>query len=72
MKDGVGNQWMTIPSYSENIGGPFIFDCNQDEKLPIPNNKPLFYIDVLEAWVEVQELLAKACSDPSQGFYLVE
>lgn len=67
MKDGVGNQWMTIPSYSENIGGPFIFDCNQDEKLPNPNNKPLVYIDILEALqlAEVQDLLAKACSDPS-------
>lgn len=56
MKEGAEKQWMTIPSfYLENIGGLFIFECNYDLKLLKFNSMPVFYIDVLKAWAEVQE-----------------
>ena len=46
MQEGVGNQWMTIPSfYLGRVGGPFLFDCNDDINLLNLNTVPAFYID---------------------------
>ena len=46
MQEGVGNQWMTIPSfYLGKVGGPFLFDCNYDINLLSLNSVPAFYID---------------------------
>jgi len=57
MKEGVGKQWVEIPScYLENVGGPFIFDCDYDPSLLNLSNMPAFYIDILKAWSEVQRL----------------
>ena len=57
MKEGIGKQWMEIPSfYLENVGGPFIFDCDFDLRLLNLSNMPAFYIDILKAWTEVQGL----------------
>ena len=48
---------MEIPSvYLENLGGPFIFDCDYDLRLLNLSNMPAFYIDILKAWAEVQGL----------------
>ena len=45
---------MEIPSfYLENLGGPFIFDCDYEKLLNL-SNMPAFYIDILKAWAEVQ------------------
>ena len=39
MKNGVGDQWMSIPLfYLKNVGGPFIFDCDYDVKFLGLNN----------------------------------
>ena len=57
MKEGIGKQWMEIPSfYLGNVGGPFIFDCDYDLCLLNLSNMPAFYIDILKAWTEVQRL----------------
>jgi len=57
MKEGIRKQWMEIASfYLENVGGPFIFDCDYDLHLLNLSNMPAFYIDVLKAWTEVQGL----------------
>ena len=57
MKEGIGKQWMEIPSfYLENVGGPFIFDCDYDLRLLNLSDMPAFYIDILKAWTEVQGL----------------
>ena len=57
MKEGVGKQWMEIPPlYLENVGGPFIFDCDYDPSFLNLSNMPAFYIDILKAWTEVQRL----------------
>ena len=57
MKEGIGKQWMEIPSfYLENLGGPFIFDSDYDLCLLNLSNMPAFYIDILKAWAEVQGL----------------
>ena len=49
MQEGVGNQWMTIPSfYVGKVGGPFLFDCNYDIDLLNLNTVPAFHIDVLK------------------------
>ena len=57
MKEGIGKQWMEIPSfYLENLGGPSIFDCDYDLRLLNLSNMPVFYIDILKAWTEVQGL----------------
>ena len=57
MKEGIRKQWMEIPSfYLENVGGPFIFDCDYDLHLLNLSNMPAFYIDILKAWTEVQGL----------------
>ena len=54
MKEGIGKQWMEIPSfYLESVGSPFIFDCDYDLGLDL-SNMPAFYIDILKAWTEVQ------------------
>ena len=56
MKNGVEDQWMSIPLfYLKNVGGPFIFDCDYDVKFLDLNNIPAFYTDVLNAWAEVRE-----------------
>ena len=56
MKNGVEDQWMSIPLfYLKNVGGPFIFDCDYDVKFLGLNNIPAFYTDVLNAWAEVRE-----------------
>ena len=45
MREGIGKQWMEIPSfYLENLGGPFIFDCDYDLRLLNVSNMPAFYI----------------------------
>ena len=55
MQEGVGNQWMTIPSfYLGKVGGPFLFDCNYDINLSNLNTVPAFYIDVLKSWAHAQ------------------
>ena len=47
-----------MPSfYLDNVGGPFIFDCDYDLRLNLMN-MPAFYIDILKAWTEVQGLCA--------------
>ena len=57
MKEGIRKQWMEIPSfYLENVGGPFIFDCDYDLRLLNLSDMPAFYIDILKAWTEVQGL----------------
>ena len=57
MKEGIRKQWMEVASfYLENVGGPFIFDCDYDLHLLNLSNMPAFYIDVLKAWTEVQGL----------------
>ena len=57
MKDGVNEDWMKIPSfYLEEVGGVLIFDCNYDLKLLELNNMPVFYIDILKMWAEIQGL----------------
>ena len=57
MKEGIGKQWIEIPSfYLENVGGPFIFDCDYDLRLLNLSNMPAFYVDILKAWTEVQGL----------------
>ena len=57
MKEGIRKQWMEIPPfYLENVGGPFIFDCDYDLHLLNLSNMPTFYIDILKAWTEVQGL----------------
>ena len=57
IKEGIRKEWMEIPSfYLENVGGPFIFDCDYDLHLLNLSNMPDFYIDVLKAWTEVQGL----------------
>ena len=57
MKEGIGKQWMEIPSfYLENLGGPFIFDCDYDLRLLNLSNMPAFYVDILKTWTEVQGL----------------
>ena len=39
MKEGVGKQWVEIPScYLDNVGGPFIFDCGYDRSLLRPSS----------------------------------
>ena len=44
---GIGKQWMEIPSfYLENLGGPFIFDCDYDLRLPNLSNMPAFLISI--------------------------
>ena len=49
MKEGIGKQWIEIPSfYLENVGGPFIFDCDYDLRLLNLSNMPTFYIDILK------------------------
>ena len=56
MQEGVGNQWMTIPSfYLRKVGGPFLFDCNYDINLLNLNTVPAFYIDVLKSWADAQD-----------------
>ena len=56
MKNGVEDQWMSIPLfYLKNVGGPFIFDCDYDVKFLGRNNIPTFYTDVLSVWAEVRE-----------------
>ena len=56
MKNGVEDQWMSIPLfYLKNDGGPFIFDCDYDVKFLGLNNIPAFYTDFLNAWAEVRE-----------------
>ena len=56
MKNGVEDQWMSIPLfYLRNVGGPFIFDFDYDVKFLGLNNIPAFYTDVLNAWPEVRE-----------------
>ena len=48
MKEGIGKQWMEIPSfYLENLGGPFIFDCDYDLRLLNLSNMPAF-----KTWTE--------------------
>ena len=43
MKEGVGKQWMEIPScYLENVGGLFIFDCDYDPSLLNLGSMPAF------------------------------
>ena len=55
MQEGVGNQWMTIPSfYLGKVGGPFLFDCNYDINLLNLNTVPAFYIDILKCWADAQ------------------
>ena len=55
MKEGIGKQWMEIPSfYLESVGSPFIFDCEYDLCLLNLSNIPAFYIDILKEWTEVQ------------------
>ena len=55
MKDGVNEDWMKIPSfYLKKVGGVLIFDCNCDLKLLELNNMPVFYIDILKTWAEIQ------------------
>ena len=57
MKEGIGKQWMEIPSFHlENVGGSFIFDCDYDPCLLNFSNMPAFYINILKAWTEVQRL----------------
>ena len=57
MKEGIGKQWMEIPSlYLENVGSPFIFDCDYDLCLLNLSNMSAFFIDILKAWTEVQGL----------------
>ena len=47
---------MTIPSfYLENVGGPFIFDCDYDINLLNLNIAPAFYIDMLKSWADAQD-----------------
>ena len=47
MKEGIGKQWMEIPSfYLENLGGPFIFDCDYDLRLLNLSNMPAFLISI--------------------------
>ena len=60
MKGGIEKQWMEIPSfYLQKVGGPFIFDCDYDLRLINLSNMPAFYINILKAWTEVQELCTK-------------
>ena len=57
MKEGIRKQWMEIPSfYLEYVGGPFIFNCDYDLHLLNLSNMPVFYIDILKVWAEVQGL----------------
>ena len=57
MKEGIGKQWMEIPSfYLKNVGGPLIFDCDYDLRFLNLSNMHAFYIDILKAWTEVQGL----------------
>ena len=58
MKEGIGKQWMEIPSfYLENVGGPFIFDCDYDLRLlNLATCLLSGYINILKAWTEVQGL----------------
>ena len=57
MKDDVNEDWMKIPSfYLEKVGGVLIFDCNYDLKLLELNNMPVFYIDILKTFAEIQGL----------------
>lgn len=52
---------MTIPLfYLKRIGGSLICYCNYDVKFLELNNIPVFYIDVLKAWADVQELISEA------------
>ena len=56
MQQGAGKQCMTIPSfYLENVGGPFIFDCDYDINLLNLNIAPAFYIDMLKSWADAQD-----------------
>ena len=66
MQEGVGNQWMTIPSfYLGKVGVPFLFDCNYDIKnLLNLNTVPAFYIDVLKSWADAQGARER---EPSQS-----
>ena len=57
MKDSVNEDWMKIPSfYLEKVGGVLIFYCNYDLKLLELNNMPVFHIDILKTWAEIQGL----------------
>ena len=50
---------MAIPAfYLKHLGGNLIFDCDYDVNLLDLSKLPAFYIDVLEAWAEIQRLKA--------------
>ena len=59
IKDAADAPWMAIPAfYSKHFGGNLIFDCDYDVSLLDLSKLPAFYIDVLEAWGELQRLKA--------------
>ena len=59
IKDAADAPWMAIPAfYLKHFGGNFIFDCDYDVSLLDISKLPAFYIDVLEAWAELQRLKA--------------
>ena len=64
MIEGIGDTWMTIPSfYLARFGGIFIFDCNYDINLLKLQGFPQFYIGILEAWSDVKgESIPKDCA----------
>ena len=67
MQEGVGNQWMIIPSfYLEKVGGPFLFDCNYDISLLNLNTVQAFYIDVLKSWADAQGAQSEMMTEPIQ------
>ena len=71
MQEGVGNQWMTIPSfYLGKVGGPFLFDCNYDINLLNLNTKPAFYIDDLKSWADAQ-VMKNSARTPALGRLLL-